>query len=145
MLFNPAGSVFVGRRSDMPAGLAAWQMPQGGIDKGETPRQAALRELKEEIGTDKAEILTESRRWLYYDVPAEIGWGAVDKPDPQNPVGVKGVGEPVQGSGAAAITSAIADALGGHLFNRTPVSLDMILNHLNKRPQAHKPLQINTV
>ena len=45
----------------------------------------------------------------------------------------------------AAITSAIADALGGHLFNRTPVSLDMILNHLNKRPQAHKPLQINTV
>jgi hypothetical protein len=51
----------------------------------------------------------------------------------------------VQGSGAAAVTSAIADALGGHLFNRTPVSLDMILNHLNKRPQAHKPLQINTV
>ena len=48
-------------------------------------------------------------------------------------------------SDAAAITSAIADALGGHLFNRTPISLDMILNHLNRRPQAHKPLQINTV
>jgi CO/xanthine dehydrogenase Mo-binding subunit len=69
----------------------------------------------------------------------------VDKADPQNPVGVKGVGEPVQGSGAAAVTSAISDALGGHLFNRTPVSLDMILNFLSKRPQAHKPLQINTV
>jgi xanthine dehydrogenase molybdenum-binding subunit len=51
----------------------------------------------------------------------------------------------VQGSGAAAITSAISDALGGHLFNRTPVSVDMILNFLSKRPQAHKPLQINTV
>src|SRR5436190_22648516 len=78
MLVNPAGLAFIGRRIDMPAGLAAWQMPQGGIDKGETPRQAALRELKEEVGTDKAEILTESRRWLYYDVPAEIGnglWG----------------------------------------------------------------------
>ena len=69
----------------------------------------------------------------------------MEKPDPQNPVGVKGVGEPVQGSGAAAITSAISDALGGHLFNRTPISLDMILNHLNKRPPAHKPLQVNTV
>src|SRR5205823_5006114 len=80
--------------------------------------------------------IEQSKPPTYLDVPAEIGWGAVDKPDPQNPVGVKGVGEPVQGSGAAAITSAIADALGGHLFNRTPVSLDMILNHLNNRPKA---------
>ena len=58
---------------------------------------------------------------------------------------MKGVGEPVQGSGASAVNSAISDALGGHLFNRTPVSVDMILNFLSKRPQAHKPLQINTV
>ena len=72
MLLNPAGLVFVGRRIDMPAGLAAWQMPQGGIDPGENPRQAALRELHEEIGTDKAEILAESRFWLHYDVPQEL-------------------------------------------------------------------------
>jgi len=72
MLINRDGSVFVGRRIDMPAGLAAWQMPQGGIDPGETPRQAALRELKEEVGTDKAEILGESRGWLHYDVPEEL-------------------------------------------------------------------------
>ena len=72
MLFNREGSVFVGRRIDMPAGLAAWQMPQGGIDPGETPRQAAIRELKEEVGSDKAEILAESREWLYYDVPEEL-------------------------------------------------------------------------
>jgi len=97
------------------------------------------------LGIPTTQSIEQSKPPTYLDVPAEIGWGAVDKPDPQNPVGVKGVGEPVQGSGAAAITSAIADALGGHLFNRTPVSLDMILNHLNKRPQAHKPLQINTV
>jgi len=72
MLLNPAGLAFVGRRIDMPAGLAAWQMPQGGIDPGETPRQAAFRELKEEIGTDKAEILAETRGWLHYDLPSDI-------------------------------------------------------------------------
>ncbi len=72
MLLNRDGNVFVGRRIDMPAGLAAWQMPQGGIDPGETPRQAAIRELTEEVGTDKAEILAESRGWLHYDVPEEL-------------------------------------------------------------------------
>src|SRR6267154_2465057 len=81
----------------------------------------------------------------YLDVPVEVAWAAVEKPDPQNPIGVKGVGEPVLGSGAACITSAIADALDGHLFNRTPVSPDMILNHLGGRPPAHKLFQVNTV
>jgi putative (di)nucleoside polyphosphate hydrolase len=70
--------LFIGRRADMPAGLSAWQMPQGGIDPGETPRDAALRELGEEVGTDKVEILAESGEWHHYDVPAEIAarmWG----------------------------------------------------------------------
>lgn len=75
MLLNREGKIFVGRRIDMPAGMAAWQMPQGGIDPGETPREAALRELKEETGTDKALILGESRGWLHYDLPAEIAGG----------------------------------------------------------------------
>ena len=75
MLLNREGKIFVGRRIDMPAGLAAWQMPQGGIDPGETPREAALRELKEETGTDKALILGESRGWLHYDLPAELVGG----------------------------------------------------------------------
>ncbi len=70
MLVNREGKVFVARRIDMPS--EAWQMPQGGIDKGETPRMAALRELKEEIGTDKAEIIAESEGWLSYDLPAEL-------------------------------------------------------------------------
>lgn len=62
----------------MPAGLPAWQMPQGGIDPGEAPRAAALRELSEEVGTNKAEIIAESRVLHRYDLPAEIAgqmWG----------------------------------------------------------------------
>jgi putative (di)nucleoside polyphosphate hydrolase len=76
MLLNRRGRVFVGRRVDMPI-APAWQMPQGGIDPGETPRQAAMRELEEEIGTGKAEILGESRSWLTYELPAELAgrWG----------------------------------------------------------------------
>jgi putative (di)nucleoside polyphosphate hydrolase len=70
MLVNPAGLVFVARRIDTP--IDAWQMPQGGIDEGEEPRAAALRELEEEIGTAKAEIVAESRSWLRYDLPAEL-------------------------------------------------------------------------
>jgi putative (di)nucleoside polyphosphate hydrolase len=72
MLINPAGLAFIGRRIDMPAGLAAWQMPQGGIDPGESPREAAFRELEEEVGTDKAEILAETEGWLHYDLPPDI-------------------------------------------------------------------------
>ena len=77
MLLNTRGEIFIGRRADVQP--EAWQMPQGGIDKGETPQQAAMRELKEEIGTDNAEIIAESRGWLYYDVPEELArkaWGA---------------------------------------------------------------------
>ena len=70
MLVNPHGDVFVARRNDMLSD--AWQMPQGGIDEGEDPRDAALRELKEEIGTDAARILAESKDWLSYDLPAEL-------------------------------------------------------------------------
>src|SRR5262249_40893558 len=51
------------------------QMPQGGIEPGETPREAAFRELKEEIGTDSAEILGESRVWLRYDLPPDLARG----------------------------------------------------------------------
>jgi putative (di)nucleoside polyphosphate hydrolase len=75
VLLNRERSVFVGRRINMPAGLAAWQMPQGGIDPGETPQQAALRELREEVGTAKAVIVAEAGRWLHYDLPSEIAGG----------------------------------------------------------------------
>jgi putative (di)nucleoside polyphosphate hydrolase len=69
-LFNSAGLVFAAQRIDTPG--EAWQMPQGGIDRGESPDQAALRELKEETGTDKARILAELDDWLSYDLPDEV-------------------------------------------------------------------------
>lgn len=76
ILLNTEGKVFVGQRLDKTS--EAWQMPQGGIDPGETPIQAAKRELMEEVGTDKAEIIFEIPEWLSYDLPSEIAaklWG----------------------------------------------------------------------
>ena len=71
VLANPAGLVFAGQRIDSPT---AWQMPQGGIDPGETPREAALRELGEEIGLAPAAVTVEaeSPHWLLYDLPPEL-------------------------------------------------------------------------
>ena len=72
VLINGQGLVFAGQRIDNPG--HAWQMPQGGIDAGETPRQAALRELVEETGVtpDLVEVLAESPDWVTYDLPPEL-------------------------------------------------------------------------
>lgn len=70
MLINHDNQVFVAQRIDQL--VEAWQMPQGGIDDGEDPLIAALRELEEEIGTAKVEVLAESRDWLTYDLPVEL-------------------------------------------------------------------------
>jgi len=76
----------------------------------------------------------------YLDVPGEMTVQWVDQPDPQNPMGIKGVGEPLMGCAGAALLSAISDALGGHYFNRTPVLPDMIVNAAAGRPQSTRPL-----
>jgi len=70
MLINREGRVFVGKRIDQT--VEGWQMPQGGIDGGEDARAAAMRELKEEIGTANAEILREHKDWLTYDLPPHL-------------------------------------------------------------------------
>ncbi len=69
VLMNRDGLVFAGRRID--SAEVAWQMPQGGIDPGEDPREAALRELEEETGVppDAVEIIAEAPDWILYDLP----------------------------------------------------------------------------
>ena len=74
-VFNRAGRVFVGRRLDGPEHTDAthsWQMPQGGIDKGEDPYRAALRELYEETNIRSVQKLGEIPEWLTYDIPPDI-------------------------------------------------------------------------
>ncbi|MCZ4352492.1 RNA pyrophosphohydrolase [Roseovarius aestuarii] len=72
MLVNTAGRVFVGQRLDSSAD--AWQMPQGGIDPGESPHQAALRELGEETGVspDLVRIEAETKGWVRYELPHDL-------------------------------------------------------------------------
>lgn len=72
VLINPSGLIFAGRRIDTEA--PAWQMPQGGIDAGEKPREAALRELVEETGVrpERVEVLAKTPDWLTYDLPPEL-------------------------------------------------------------------------
>jgi putative (di)nucleoside polyphosphate hydrolase len=75
MLFNRAGLVFVGRRLEGPEHIDlthSWQMPQGGIDPGEEPWPAALRELREETNIRSVERIGEVVDWLKYDIPREI-------------------------------------------------------------------------
>ena len=77
------------------------------------------------------------------DVPLDIQWGAVEIPDPQTPVGAKGIGEPPVGAGSAAIASAISDALGGKCLCRTPLTADVILAELEGRAQPYTPLEMH--
>ncbi len=75
VLFNRQGQVFVARRANFPNAegpAGGWQLPQGGIDPDENPADAVLRELAEEIGTDKSELIGEHPDWLTYDLPANL-------------------------------------------------------------------------
>jgi xanthine dehydrogenase molybdenum-binding subunit len=72
------------------------------------------------------------------DVPVDMKWAAVDIPDPETPVGARGIGEPPVGGGCAAILNALSDALGDEIFRRAPVNLDTILTSLEAgRPMQH--------
>ena len=70
MVLNKNGQVFVGKRLDMVT--EHWQMPQGGIDPGEDPLKAAIRELDEEIGTQNVKLIYRLDEWLKYDLPENL-------------------------------------------------------------------------
>lgn len=72
MVLNKDKQVFVAQRLDRFT--KAWQMPQGGVDKGEDPTKAAFRELEEETGitTDKVNLLAQTKRWIPYELPADL-------------------------------------------------------------------------
>jgi len=79
----------------------------------------------------------------YLDTPSKIQTGWVDLPDPENPVGVRGIGEPAMGAVSAALTAAISDALDGHIFNAAPITADMIINHVAGVDSEAVPLAQN--
>ena len=96
MLINRQGKVFVGRRAGSSRHHGTWQMPQGAIDEGETPENAVLRELEEETGTRKVEIVAETRDWLIYDLPPDlvgVAWGGKYRGQTQKWFALRFIGE----------------------------------------------------
>ena len=99
MVLNAQGLVFVGRRAGGPEHVDrdhVWQMPQGGIDEGEDPYKAALRELYEETNIKSVEKLGEMPGWLAYDIPREIigeAWGGKYKGQKQKWFALRFIGE----------------------------------------------------
>lgn len=70
MILNSANQIFMGKKSD--GSSESWQMPQGGINPGEYPSQAVMREMLEELGTNNGIIIAETIKWYSYDLPAHI-------------------------------------------------------------------------
>jgi len=92
-IFNTNGKVLVAKRLDNPD---AWQMPQGGIDDGENLETAAFREMQEEIGTDKAEILEILSTPLLYELPSDLLgklWGGKFRGQEQHWIALRFTGE----------------------------------------------------
>ena len=94
MLINDNGYIFSGQRIDNRA--EAWQMPQGGIDAGEDVKTACFREMREEIGTDKADVLSIHPEWLNYDIPLPLAdrlWGGSYRGQSQKWVALRYTGQ----------------------------------------------------
>jgi CO/xanthine dehydrogenase Mo-binding subunit len=75
------------------------------------------------------------------DVPVAMQHAALDLPDPETPVGARGVGEPPVGAGVGAVLAAIANAVGDDVFGRSPVTPDIVLASLEARHRAHDVLK----
>jgi xanthine dehydrogenase molybdenum-binding subunit len=94
-------------------------------------------------GVPLAKRFYQNRPPTILDAPARMRWAAVEIPDPETPVGARGVGEPPVGAGFAAVLNALADAVGDEVFKRAPVTADMILEALEHGRPMHEPLTAN--
>jgi len=125
-----------------PMGLAT--QVKGGAVMGFGLASTERYVLDPQIGLPANTSFLSQKPMSYLDVPSEMHWDAVDMADPSSPLGSRGIGEPLEGCAGAALVCAVADAMGGHYFNRTPVMADMIVNAIAKRPQSYKALAANT-
>ena len=91
-------------------------------------------------GVPVAKRFYQNRPPTILDVPVDMQWEALDIPDPETPVGARGVGEPPVGGGCAAILNALSDALGDEIFRRAPVNVDTILTALEAGHPMQHPL-----
>lgn len=94
-------------------------------------------------GVPLAKRFYQTRPMTIMDAPARMQWAALDLPDPETPVGARGVGEPPVGAGFSAVLNALADAVGDEVFRRSPVTADMILTGLEAGRPVHEHLTAN--
>jgi xanthine dehydrogenase molybdenum-binding subunit len=94
-------------------------------------------------GVALAKRFYQNRPATILDAPVRMRWAALDVPDPETPVGARGVGEPPVGAGYAAVLNALADAVGHEVFRRSPVTADMILTSLEAGERKTEPLTAN--
>ena len=91
----------------------------------------------QQYGLPLAKRFYQNRPPTILDAPEKMAWGAMDIPDPETPIGARGIGEPPVGGGCSAVLNAISDAVGDEVFRRAPVNLDTILASL----EAGRPMQ----
>ncbi|MBI3264076.1 MAG: molybdopterin-dependent oxidoreductase, partial [Acidobacteria bacterium] len=95
----------------------------------------------EQYGRPVAKRFHHTKPLTILDIPATMQWDALDIPDPETPVGARGVGEPPVGAGVGSVLNAIADAVGEDVFRRAPVTADIILMSLEHGQRMHEPLK----
>lgn len=95
----------------------------------------------EQYGRPLAKRFHHTKPLTILDIPAEMHWDALDIPDPETPVGARGVGEPPVGAGVGSVLNAIADAVGEDAFRRAPVTSDILLMSLAHGKRMHEPLK----
>jgi CO/xanthine dehydrogenase Mo-binding subunit len=97
--------------------------------------------FEREYGMPLAKRFHYNKPLTILDIPPTMEWMALDMPDPETPVGARGVGEPPVGSGYAAVMNAISDAIGEDAFRRAPVTPDLVLMYLEHNKRMHEPLK----